>query len=103
MNNNDKIQQIQFMENNLQNLFMQKQAFQMELSESQSAIKEIENSEGEIFKIIGQLMIKTDKQKTKEELLNKERILELRIRTIEKQEDSLMEKLENLRKEVTKQ
>jgi len=103
MNNNDKIQQIQFMESNLQNLFMQKQAFQMELSESQSAIKEIENSEGDIFKIIGQLMIKTDKQKTKEELSNKERILELRIRTIEKQEDSLMEKLETLRKEVTKQ
>jgi len=103
MNNDDKIQQIQFMENNIQNLFMQKQAFQMELSESQSAIKEIENSEGEIFKIIGQLMIKTDKQKTKEELSNKERILELRIRTIEKQEGSLMEKLENLRKEATKQ
>ena len=103
MNNDDKIQQIQFMENNIQNLFMQKQAFQMELSESQSAIKEIENSEGEIFKIIGQLMIETDKQKTKEELSNKEKILELRIRTIEKQEGSLMEKLENLRKEATKQ
>lgn len=103
MNNDDKIQQIQFMEQNIQNLFMQKQAFQMELSESQSAIKEIENSDEEIFKIIGQLMIKTDKQKTKEELSNKERILKLRIKTIEKQEDSLTEKMENLRKEVIKQ
>ena len=103
MDNNDKIQQIHFMESNLQNLFMQKQAFQMELSESQSAIKEIENSDEEIFKIIGQLMIKTDKQKTKEELSNKERILKLRIKTIEKQEGSLTEKMENLRKEVIKQ
>lgn len=103
MNKDDKIQQIQFMEQNLQNLFLQKQAFQMELSESQSAIKEIENSDEEIFKIVGQLMIKTDKKKTKEELSNKERILKLRIKTIEKQEDSLTEKLENLRKEATKQ
>ena len=103
MNNNDKIQQIQFIEQNIQNLFMQKQAFQMELSESQSAIKEIENADGEIFKIIGQLMLKTEKQKTKEELSNKERILKLRIKTIEKQEDSLTEKMENLRKEATKQ
>ena len=103
MNNDDKIQQIQFMEQNIQNLFMQKQAFQMELSESESAIKEIENSDEEIFKIIGQLMIKTDKQKTKEELSNKEKILKLRIKTIEKQEDSLTEKMENLRKEVIKQ
>ena len=103
MNNDDKIQQIQFMEQNIQNLFMQKQAFRMELSESESAIKEIENSDEEIFKIIGQLMIKTDKQKTKEELSNKEKILKLRIKTIEKQEDSLTEKMENLRKEVIKQ
>ena len=103
MDNNDKIQQIQFMEQNIQNLFMQKQAFQMELSESQSAIKEIENSDEEIFKIVGQLMIKTDKKKTKEELSNKERILKLRIKTIEKQEVSLTEKMENLRKEVIKQ
>lgn len=103
MNNDDKIQQIHLMEGNLQNLFMQKQVFQMELSESQSAIKEIENSDGDIFKIIGQLMIKTDKQKTKEELSNKERILKLRIKTIERQEDSLTEKMENLRKEVIKQ
>ena len=102
MNNNDKIHQIQLMENNLQNLFMQKQAFQMELFESQSAIKEIENSDEEIFKIIGQLMIKADKQKTEEDLSNKERILKLRIKTIEKQEDSLTEKMETLRKEVTK-
>ena len=103
MNNDDKIQQIHLMEGNLQNLFMQKQVFQMELSESQSAIKEIENSDGDIFKIIGQLMIKTDKQKTKEELSNKERILKLRVKTIERQEDSLTEKMENLRKEVIKQ
>lgn len=103
MNNDDKIQQIHFMEGNLQNLFMQKQAFQMELSETQSAIKEIENSDEDIFKIIGQLMIKTDKQKTKEELSNKEGILKLRIKTIERQEDSLTEKMVNLRKEVIKQ
>lgn len=103
MDNNDKIQQIQFMEQNIQNLFMQKQAFQMELSESQSAMKEIENSDEEIFKIVGQLMIKADKQKTKEDLSNKERILKLRLETIEKQEASLTEKMENLRKEIIKQ
>ena len=72
----------------------------MELSETESALNEIENTSDEIFKIVGQLMIKTDKQKTKDELSNKEKILKLRIKTIEKHENSLTEKLENLRKEV---
>ena len=68
-----KIQEMQILEQNLQSLLLQKQAFQMELSETQSALKEIENSGEEVFKIIGQLMIKTDKSKIKQELLNKEK------------------------------
>lgn len=103
MNEEEKTQQIQFMEQNIQNLFMQKQAFQMEFSETQSAMKEIENSDGEVFKIIGQLMVKTDIEKTKKDLLSKEDILKLRIKAIEKQEDSLTEKMESLRKEVLKE
>ncbi len=99
---NQKIQEIQFLEQNLQNLLLQKQAFQMELSETQSALKEIESSGDEVFKIIGQLMIKTDKSKMQEELSNKDKLLSLRIKTIEKQETSLAEQLEKLREEIMK-
>lgn len=88
------------LEQNLQNLLFQKQAFQMELSETKSALKEIENSGDEVFKIIGQLMIKTDKTKMKEELSNKEKIITLRIKSIEKQEAPLGKKLEDLQKEI---
>ena len=98
-----KIQEMQMLEQNLQNLLLQKQAFQMELSETQSALKEIENSDDEVFKVIGQLMIKTDKSKIKEELSNKEKILDLRMKTIEKQENSFMEKLNTARDELLKQ
>lgn len=101
-NTDKKIQEMQILEQNLQNLLLQKQAFQMELSETQSALKEIENSGEEVFKIIGQLMIKTDKSKIKQELLNKEKILNLRTKTIEKQETSLTEQLDKLREEVMK-
>lgn len=100
---NTKIQEMQMLEQNLQNLLLQKQAFQMELSETQSALKEIENSDDEVFKVIGQLMIKTDKSKIKEELSNKEKILDLRMKTIEKQENSFMEKLNTARDELLKQ
>ena len=99
----DKIQEMQILDQNVQNLFLQKQSFQIEISETQSALKEIENSGDEIFKMIGQLMIKSDKAKIKEELLNKEKFLDLRIKSIEKQESYLTEKLEKLREEIIKQ
>lgn len=103
MEDNKKIQEMQFLEQNLQNSLLQKQAFQMELSETQSALKEIENSNDEVFKIIGQLMIKSDKSKIKKELSDKEKIISLRIKTLEKQETSLVEQVDELRNEIIRQ
>jgi len=103
MPSQEKIQEMQFLEQNLQNLLLQKQAFQIELAETQSAIKEIENSTEDVFKIIGQLMIKIDKEKIQEELKEKDKLLNLRIKTIEKQENSLTEKLNEFREELVKE
>ena len=103
MADQDKIQEMQILDQNVQNLFLQKQSFQIEISETQLALKEIENSGDEIFKMVGQLMIRSDKAKVKEELLNKERFLDIRIKSIEKQQNSLTEKLEKLREEIIKQ
>lgn len=96
----NKIQELQLLEQSLQNTLMQKQAFQMELSETQAALGELKNSGDEVFKIIGQLMIKSEKSKITDDLENKEKILNLRISTLEKQENSLTEKFEDLRKEI---
>lgn len=99
---NDKIQEMQLLEQSLQNILLQKQAFQMEFSETQAALGEIEKAGEEVFKIIGNLMIKSDKDKTKEDLENKKKLLELRIKTLEKQEASLVERLEKTREEILK-
>lgn len=98
----NKIQEMQILEQRLQNSVLQKQAFQMELAETNSAVKEIEKSGDEVFKIIGQLMIKVKKEKIREELAEKEKILELRIKTLEKQETSLSQHLDKIREEMTK-
>ncbi len=97
-----KIQEMQMLEQNLQNLFMQKQAFQMELSETDAALKEIEKAGDEVFKVIGQLMIKTEKAKMNEELSNKKKLLEVRMNAFEKQEKALTEKIEEIREEFMK-
>ena len=94
-----RIQEIQILEQNLQSILYQKQAFHMELSETMAAKKKIESS-SEVFKIVGQLMIKSDPSKIKEELFNKEKLLSLRIKSLETQESSMIEKLDSLKKDV---
>ena len=70
----EKIREMQILDQTLQNLILQKQAFQMELSEVQSAKKEIKNSD-EIFKIVGQIMVKTNKEESNKDLDNKEKLI----------------------------
>ena len=94
------IQEIQFIEQNLQQILYQKQAFQLELNETESALSELENSEEEVFKLIGQLMIKSNKVKMKEELENKTKMIQTRLKTFESQERALSEKLEEFRKNL---
>lgn len=95
-----KIQEIQVKEQNLHNILLQKQNFQIELSENQNALEEMQISGDETYKIIGQIMLKTDKNKIKEELENQQKLLELRIKTLDKQEKELNEKIDLLRKEI---
>jgi prefoldin beta subunit len=99
---NKDVQEIQFLEQGLQNILYQKQAFQMELSETQDALKQVENSKDEVFKVIGQIMIKSEKSKMKEELISKVKIFELRIKNLEKQEISLSERMEKIRNDGLK-
>lgn len=103
MEQTNSIQEMQFLEQNLQNILLQKQAFQMELSETNSALEEIENASDDIFKIVGQLMIKTEKEKTKQELEEKEKMLKLRTNAIEKQEKYLTEQLDKIREKLMKE
>jgi len=99
-NDNQKIQEMQMLEQNLQNLLMQKQAFHMELSETATALVEVEKATDDVFKIVGQLMIKSDKKKVIEDLENKKKLLELRVETMDKQEKNLNEQAESLRDEL---
>lgn len=100
MKNDKKIQEMNILEQNLQNILYQKQAFELELDETNSSLNELEKSDGEVFKIIGQLMIKTEKSRIKNELLEKQKILDMRIKSFEKQETYLREKLDKIREEL---
>ena len=99
-----KIQEIQIYEQTFQQILMEKRAFSLEIEELENAKKEIEKSEGEMFKILaGQYVLKTDKDYLIKEIEHKKEILSLRIKNLEKQEKTYSEKMETLRKEILKE
>ena len=98
-----KVQDLQMMEQTLQNILVQKQTFQLELNEVLSALDELKDSNEEVFKIVGQIMIKSKKEKLKEDLKAKKDFLELRIKNLDKQEKSFREKLYSQREEIMKE
>ena len=94
-----KIGQLQMFEQSLQSFLGQKQQFQIQLVEVESALNELENTE-KAYKIVGNIMVETDKKELKSDLQSKKEILELRIRTMEKQEAQVREKASKLQSEI---
>lgn len=95
----NKINQLSLMEQNLQNFALQKQQFQAQLLEIESAEKELKDSK-EAFKIIGSIMVASNKEKLMKELVDKKEVLRIRIESFEKQEVKIREKADALQKEV---
>ena len=97
-----KIQELQILEQNLQNILVQKQAFQFEENEIITASEELKNSNEEVYKIVGQIMIKSNKQDLEKELKSKRELVQLRIKNMEIQEGILREKVSELRENILK-
>jgi len=93
---------IQLTEQALQNLLLQKQSFQLELLETENALSEVKSTKGDVFKIVGPVLVKAKKEDLIPELEKKKEILEIRIKSIEKQEQEMKEKLTKEREEALK-
>ena len=97
-----KLQELQILEQNVQNLLLQKQTFQTRLLENENALKELDEAKKETYKIIGNVMVLVEKEKLKKDIKNEKEVIELRIKNIEKQETKLKEKATELQKDVLK-
>ena len=97
----EKINKLQMMEQNLQHLLLSRQQFSTQLVETESALKELETSEP-VYKAVGNIMIKSDPATLKGELSQKKQILELRINSLEKQENQVRERSQHIKEDVMK-
>lgn len=95
-----QIKELQILEQNLQNILIQRQAFQLEISEIENALEELKKSEGEVYKIVGQIMIKSKKEAIEKELFQKQEMISARMKSFDNQEKNLSKIIEDLRLKV---
>jgi prefoldin beta subunit len=95
----DELKELQMIEQNIQQLLLQKQQFQSQMMEVESALGELKTSET-AYKIIGNIMVKSNKDDLLKDLQGKKEMLDIRLKSIEKQESRLREKAQTLQTEV---
>jgi prefoldin beta subunit len=94
-----KISQLQLLEQNLQNLSMQRQQFQSTLIEVENALHELETT-NQAYKIVSNIMVLTNRDDLKKDLEQRKEMTDIRIKNLEKQEEKLRQKAKELQKVV---
>ena len=98
-----RIQNLQALEQDFQQILMQKQSLQIESSETNTALEELKKTKGDVFRVLGQIMLKSNPSDLKKDLEQKKGLLNQKIEVIEKQEISLRENIERIRNEIMNQ
>ena len=80
--------------------------FQMEilLRDAEAALEELDKLEDNacVYKSVGEILIKTNKQKAKAELSEEKETFDLRLKTLERQENLIKKRFENIQEEIRK-
>ncbi len=99
-----QILRLQQLQQTLEIVVSEKQRIEAELVEINNAIEELgKTSEDSIvYKIVGRILIKTNKENLKNELMEKKEVMETRSKVLEKQEERTRAQLTTLQKDLQK-
>ena len=101
----NQIAQFQALQQQLQSVLSQKFRMEAQLRESQMTIEELNKSADDviIYKNVGSLLIKaSDKATILKEVEDDKETLEIRIKTLERQEKSMREKYQTMQDQLSK-
>jgi len=100
----ERLLRLQQLQQTLQNVLTQKQQVELELLEVDQALSELEKTaeDGVIYKSVGSLLIKTEKQKVENELKEKKELSNMRVSVLGKQEERLRAQIKELNEKLQK-
>lgn len=97
------IVQAQSFQQQLQLVESQKEALSMQLVEAGKALEELAKpGEGEVYKVTGPVLVKVSRDEARNDVEGRKELAMLRLKTIEKSESGLKEKLEELKGKLEK-
>ncbi len=97
------LNQAQIYQQQMQGILVQKETLNLQLIEIKRALEELEKSkESEVYKISGPILIKTGKAGAKEDLKDKQELIDLRVKTLEKGEKRIKERFEEIKNKIEK-
>jgi prefoldin beta subunit len=90
-------EEFQFYQQQLQTVLIQKESLKLQTAEIESALEELGKTEQKnAFKIVGNIMVSKSVEGLKKELQETKEEAELRIKSLEKTEERIMNKLKEL-------
>ena len=96
----EKIAELQMLQQRLTLFNSQRQQFQIQLAEVENALGELGKAKAPVYKMVGELLVEKQIDDLKKELAEKKEELDLRVKTLEKQESKIKESALALQKEV---
>jgi len=95
--------QFQAYQQQLQSILIQKENLKLQIMEMDKAVEELDASkEKEAYKIAGPIMIKKSIEELKKDLAEKKDTFDLRIKTLEKAEERITNKLKEMEPRIKK-
>ncbi len=86
---------------NLQNVLVQKQTLQIQLEEITQTIEELEKyDKDKVYKSVGPVLIEKPKDEVMKDLVDTKEELTVKIKSMEKQEELLKKKIDELKKKL---
>ncbi len=98
----NQLAQLQQLQQQAQAVMTQKNQIEGLIRETDAALKELEKSSDDsvIYKNVGELMFKADKTKLTEELKERKDMMDLRLKTMAKQEERIQSRFTQLQEQL---
>lgn len=94
----DRDIELQSLQQQLQILSFQKHQMRIQAEEIEHALREIENAKGDIYRLVGPILMKSTKEEVIKDLTDKKATLEARLQILEKQEERIKKQLTESKK-----
>jgi len=100
----ERLLRLQQLQQTLQTVLAQKQQVELELTEIEQAISELQKTADDtvIYKAVGSLLVKSEKTKVTDDLNERKELLNVRVQVLGKQEERLRGQLKDLQAKLEK-